>query len=88
MSWSLNFIESAQKSFLKLDRLIQKRIVDLFETKILKSNDPCILGKPLNGPMKGLWRYRVGDYRIICKIDKSQTTILVVDLGHRREVYL
>jgi mRNA interferase RelE/StbE len=49
--------------------------------------DPRYIGEPLAGPLKGIWRYRVGDYRILCRIRHGELIILVVEVGHRREVY-
>lgn len=49
--------------------------------------NPVELAKPLTGPKSGSWRYRVGDYRIICKIEDHKMVVLVIELGHRSEVY-
>jgi mRNA interferase RelE/StbE len=57
------------------------------QERLLASPDPRTLGKALAGEMQGLWRYRIGDYRLICRIDDQTVTILVLEVGHRREIY-
>ena len=57
------------------------------DARIASSDDPRSLGKALKGPLGDLWRYRVGDYRILCDIQYSVLTILVLQIGNRREVY-
>jgi len=54
---------------------------------LLASPDPRSLGKALVGEMSGLWRYLIGDYRLICKIEDREITIIVLEVGHRREIY-
>ena len=55
--------------------------------RVAKQEDPRSLGKTLTGPLGTLWRYRVGDYRVICEIQHGAVRILVIRIGHRREVY-
>ena len=89
--WKINFTKRAQKSFLKLDRDIQFRIRKFLVSKILKGSSALDFGKPLHGPRnglgKGLWSYRVGDYRIICRVQKNKLVVLIVEIGHRSSVY-
>jgi mRNA interferase RelE/StbE len=54
---------------------------------VLALEDPRQLGKALTGDKGGLWRYRIGDYRAICKLEDEKLIVLVLDLGHRREIY-
>ena len=70
----------------KLDRGIAARIFEELD-EIAKLEDPRVRGKSLTGNLAGVWRYRVGDYRILCDIDDGRLVILVVDVAHRREVY-
>jgi len=70
-----------------LDRQIAKRILDYLDDKIAPLENPRIRGKALSGPLGELWRYRVGDYRLICEIQDNIMRILVVEAGHRREIY-
>ena len=87
MAWTVEFLASAKKSLKKLDRPWQKAILDYLENEIAVLDDPRSRGKALTGEKRSLWRYRVGDYRIICDIEDSRVTILAVAIGHRREVY-
>ena len=76
----------ADKARRKLDRGIAARIFEELD-EIAKLEDPRVRGKSLTGNLAGVWRYRVGDYRILCDIDDGRLVILVVDVAHRREVY-
>ncbi|OJX13141.1 MAG: addiction module toxin RelE [Caedibacter sp. 37-49] len=87
MKWNLRFQKDAKKEFLKLDPQIQRRILQYFKERILTIDNPRTLGKSLTGNLNEFWRYRVGDYRIICKIEDDNIIITVVMVGHRREVY-
>ena len=87
MVWTVEFLASAKKSLKKLDRPWQKAILDYLEDEIAMLDDPRSRGNALTGDKRGLWRYRVGDYRFICDIEDSRLTILAVAISHRREVY-
>ncbi len=82
----ISFSDKALKQLSKLDRIIQKRIVD-FLTEISQLDDPRSRGKSLVGNLRGIWRYRVGDYRILCQIKDNELCIFVVEVGHRRQIY-
>lgn len=85
--WLIEFDEMALKRLKKLDKTITKRISNFLNTRVATSNEPKSIGKALTGKWAGHWRYRVGDYRIICKIEDETITILVIEIGHRREIY-
>jgi mRNA interferase RelE/StbE len=87
LAWTLKFDETALKRSKKLDIVIRKRIKLFMETRVAQLENPRDLGTALSGKLAGHWRYRVGDYRIICKIEDQTITILVIDIGHRREIY-
>lgn len=87
MSWTINVSEGAAKQFKKLDKQITKRITDYLANKISNSINPRQHGKALSHDKIGLWRYRVGDYRIICKIEDESVTILILEVGHRKNIY-
>ena len=70
----------------KMDRQAARRIKGELE-EIAELEDPRSRGKALTGNLAGVWRYRVGDYRILCDIDDGRLVVLVVDVAHRREVY-
>ncbi|MBE9485947.1 MAG: type II toxin-antitoxin system RelE/ParE family toxin, partial [Chloroflexi bacterium] len=67
---------------------VQKRLIDWLDDRINGCKNPRHFGEPLRGDMAGLWRYRVGDYRIICEIQEQQLVVLALAIGHRRGVYL
>lgn len=87
MAWTIDYAATATKALRKLDATTTKRIVEYMEHYVASLPDPKLVGKPLAGPWKGYWRYRVGDYRILCSIDDGHLRILVAEIGHRREVY-
>jgi mRNA interferase RelE/StbE len=84
-SWTIEFNAVAERQLARLDRAVQSRILKFLETRV--SPAPRRLGDPLHGTLKGLWRYRIGDYRILCRIEDDRLIVLVVTIGHRREVY-
>ena len=71
----------------RLDRQAQKEIVAYLEKRIATKEDPRRFGKPLRAQLLGLWRYRVRDYRILCQIKDDILHVLVVSVGHRKDVY-
>lgn len=88
MAWIINYTESAARQLKKLDRSMARRVLDYLDERVATMEDPRTIGKKLAGPKLGeYWRYRVGDIRIICDIAEEQMHILVIELGHRREVY-
>ena len=80
------FADKARKEFLKLDKPIQKQI-QTFIVKLQGLEDPRSSGKALVGNLVGRWRYRVGDYRLICEIDDDKILITILKIGHRNKVY-
>jgi mRNA interferase RelE/StbE len=85
--WSLDFKESGFKDLSKLDKPIQQKILQYLKTQVIASNNPRLFGKQLSGPLKEFWRYRVGDYRVICSIEDLELIVLVIKVKHRKEVY-
>ncbi len=86
--WRLIFERQAEKKFKKLDTSIQKRIISVFREKVLQNDDPKQFADQLVGDLKGLYRYRIGDYRLICVFEEDELIITAVEVGHRRETYL
>ncbi len=86
LTWRIEVDKDVQRSMRKLDRQVAKRIVAKLR-EISEMDDPRSTGKALSGNLSGLWRYRVGDYRIICDIEDEVLVVLVIDVAHRREVY-
>lgn len=86
MAWRIELSETAAKALAKLDNSTAKHIRDFLRHKLAEMEDPRSAGKALAGPLS-LWRYRVGDFRIIVSIEDAAVRILVIRIGHRREVY-
>jgi mRNA interferase RelE/StbE len=87
MSWQYRIDQRALGDLKKLGIPSAKRIFSYLEKRIATEANPRRFGKPLKGGLKGLWRYRVEDYRIICHIQDEAMTVLVVKVGHRRDIY-
>lgn len=88
MAWKIELSPAADRELDRLDRAIARRILKFLYGRVAKLENPRSLGHALQGSRLGdLWRYRVGDYRIICEIQDKRLVILVVSAGHRREVY-
>jgi mRNA interferase RelE/StbE len=88
VAWTIEYDKDVQKFVRKLDPVIQRRIREFLHQRLEKLVDPRQIGDRLQGPALGqYWRYKVGDYRIICDIQDQRLVVLVVEIGHRREVY-
>lgn len=85
MTWQIKWDDSAVKQLRKLDKQIQDRIISYLK-KIALEN-PRKQGKPLVGDKTRFWRYRMGEYRIICRIIDNELVVLIVAVGHRKEIY-
>ncbi|ARN84312.1 type II toxin-antitoxin system RelE family toxin [Candidatus Nucleicultrix amoebiphila] len=85
--WKVVFTTKSEKTFFKLEVKVQKQIQGYLRTKIATSMNPRRLGKPLSGKLSGFWRYRVGDYRLICSIQDDELIVLMVTIGHRKDIY-
>ena len=87
MPWKIELADSAVRQLEKLDKTIVKRIRNLL-SRIETLDNPRSIGHALQGERFGeLWRYRVGEYRLICKIEDDRVVVLVLRVGHRRDVY-
>ncbi|CDQ53907.1 TPA: type II toxin-antitoxin system RelE/ParE family toxin [Klebsiella pneumoniae] len=87
MVWTINYSDRALKSLRKMDKQNARRIVDFMDLRIAVAADPRQSGKPLKGELGEFWRYRVGDYRILCESRDDELVTLAATIGHRREVY-
>lgn len=87
LTWAIEFDESAARELRRLDKQIQREILNYFRQRIATDEDPRRFGKPLARDLAGLWRYRVRDYRMICNIEDDKLTVLVVRISHRKDVY-
>ena len=86
MHWRIEITDRAQKSIDKLDKPVSERI-NAFLERLLERENPRLLGGSLSGTLAGRWKYRVGDYRLICEIQDEVLIVLVLEVGHRSKVY-
>lgn len=86
MGWTVSILPSAQRVIGRLDKVTQRRIA-AFIDRLGEVEDPRQLVEPYTGPLKGYWKKRLGDYRVICELQRARLTVLVVSVGHRREIY-
>jgi len=88
MVWKIEVSPFADRELDKLDAQHCKRILKFLHERVAKLDDPRSIGKALQGPSLGdFWGYRVGDYRLICTIDDDRVVVLLLRVGHRREIY-
>lgn len=87
MSTTIEYTDSSRRQLRKLDKRAARRILDYMDKRIAPLEDPRSMGKALRGPLGDFWRYRVGEYRIICEIDDRALRVLVVRVGDRKDVY-
>jgi mRNA interferase RelE/StbE len=86
-TWRIEITGTAAKQILKLDRVAQTSIQRFLRERLAVTDNPRQWGKPLQGEKRGLWRYRVGDYRLICDIQDERITVVVLEIGNRKDVY-
>ena len=88
MAWQIEFDPAAVKELAKLDKPVARRIVQFLRERVAPLSDPRSLGEDLRGDEFGsFWKYRLGDYRVVAEIIDRRVVIIVVRVGHRREVY-
>jgi mRNA interferase RelE/StbE len=87
LAWAIDYADTAKGQLRKLDKPTARRIVDFMDERVAGLEDPRRIGKALTGPLGTLWRYRVGDCRVICEIQDGALRVLVVQVGNRREIY-
>ena len=87
MTYKVEFTSNALKNLKKLDRQIAALILGWIKKNLMNCENPRLHGKALSANKRGEWRYRVGDYRILAKIDDNKITIFVINVGHRRDIY-
>lgn len=87
MAWTVELDDRAVRDLRRIDPAAAREILRYLRTRIATDEDPKRFGKPLVGDKLGLWRYRVGDHRLICRLDQDRLVVLVVTVGHRKNVY-
>ncbi len=84
MAWSIEFDPSARRELEKLDKSVSDRILKFLRQRLAPLDDPRTIGERLHGPLRQYWKYRIGDYRLICSLTEDRLVVFVVQLGHRR----
>jgi mRNA interferase RelE/StbE len=87
LAWKIEITRTAEKQIKKLAHPAQKTVIRFLGERVQSAENPRKWGKPLRGDKRGLWRYRVGDYRLICDIQDEKITVLLLAVGHRKDVY-
>jgi mRNA interferase RelE/StbE len=87
LTWTVEWDDRARRELRRLDRQTQRNILRYFSERIATEEDPKRFGRALQHELQGLWRYRIGDYRAICHIEDDHLIVLVLGIGHRRQVY-
>lgn len=87
MVWKVRITATAEKQLQQLDREIQRKIVRFLRQRIATEENPRRFGRALRGEMRGFWRYRIMDYRLICQIKDETLVVLVLEAGHRKAIY-
>ena len=87
MGWTVEVGDAAERQLRKLDPQVSRRSLDWLDDRIEGCKNPRHFGEALKGGRAGLWRYRVGDYRVICEIQDRRLVVLAIPVGYRREVY-
>lgn len=85
--WRLLYSHRADKQLSKLDPGVRRVIVAWLNRNIDGCDDPRASGKGLTAALSGKWRYRVGDYRVLCEIRDQELVVLAIEVGHRRDIY-
>jgi mRNA interferase RelE/StbE len=88
LAWTIELTDEALRQLEKMGRSNAVRIREYLRKRVATLDNPRLLGKPLQGGALGhLWRYRVGDFRVLCELRDAQLVVLIVEIGHRREIY-
>jgi len=87
LAWTIEYTEVARTQLRKLDKAAARRILNYMDLRVARLEDPRSAGKALRGPLGDFWRYRVGEYRVICELHDQTLRVLVVRVGSRKDVY-
>ncbi len=87
MAWEVEFSGDALRELKKLNKQIQQRITTFLIDRVQNADNPRTTGKALQGKLASYWRYRVGDYRLICHIKDGELIVLIIEIGHRKDIY-
>ncbi len=87
LAWTIEISDTAKKQLKKMGKEDAKRIISYLKSRAAEGDNPRKIGKALKGNLSELWRYRIGDFRVICELQDNVMTILVLKAGHRKEIY-
>ena len=87
MAWRIEFTDRALRQMKALDPQMKRQVFRYLQERIVGDEDPRRFGKALTGDLLGLWRYRVGDHRVVCQLKDAELLVLVLKVAHRRSVY-
>ena len=87
MAWTIEYTEIAINQLKRLDKQATRRIADYMDLRVAQSGDPRTAGHALTGPLAGLWRYRVGNYRVLCELQDTVLRVLILRVARRDEAY-
>jgi mRNA interferase RelE/StbE len=87
LTWKVEWDDRARRELRKLDPQAQREILSYLRQRIAVDADPRRFGKPLTGEKVGLWRYRIRDFRVICRIEDDRVVVLILRVAHRKEAY-
>ena len=87
MAWQTKLDPRALEELKEIDQQIQRRVIKFIRQRLDTDENPRRIGSSLRGNLTGLWKYRIGDYRLICYIQEKNTEILVLHVGHRKDIY-
>ncbi len=86
MAWKIEWDKKALKQLESLEATVRKKIHDYIK-KLIANNNPRSFGKGLTGDKSGWWRYRIGNYRVICRLEDHRLVVVIIAVGHRKEIY-
>ena len=87
LNYKIEYDKPVHKMLKKLDKHVVSKIIDWLNERLDGCQNPRLWGSPLKGNLGEFWRYRIGDYRVLCKIEDTKLIVLVVDVGDRKEIY-
>jgi mRNA interferase RelE/StbE len=87
LTWNVEWDERARRELRRLDPAIQRQILGYLRERLVGPGDPRRFGRAFSGGKHGLWRYRIASYRLICRIEEERLVVLVLAVGHRKEIY-
>ena len=87
MAWKIDFDPAARRELEKLDKPVSDRILEFLFGRVAKLDDPRSIGERLKGQLREFWKYRVGHYRLICTLKDERLVVIVLRVGHRRDIY-